>query len=72
MPPLVRSVLARSIALVAMAVAWATPALAQQGPAIPAPVGMVNDFAHVIPAAQAARIYVGDVALALLATSIPA
>ena len=31
-------------------------AYAQQGPTIPPPRGMVNDFANVIPAAQAARI----------------
>jgi uncharacterized protein len=44
--------------LVTAALACAAPlgAQTQKGPAIPAPVGMVNDFANVIPAEQAARI----------------
>ena len=40
----------------ALAAQQGTQQTSQPGPAIPAPRGMVNDFANVIPPAQAARI----------------
>src|SRR3990172_10596467 len=55
--PLTRAVLLASVLLTSVLLAVpAGAARAQPGPKIPPPHGMVNDFAGVVPADQAARI----------------